>query len=72
LLVAFSDMREFENLTCPACGELCDRPLASFVAQPRWRCACGYSVVLPPVQVQGLLSRIEQAKRLVRFADAAE
>jgi ribosomal protein S27AE len=63
-------MRDFENLTCPACGEPSDRPLASFVAQPRWRCGCGYSVMLPAAQVQVMLARIDKAKKLVRFADA--
>ena len=65
-------MSEFENLTCPACGELADRPLTSFVQKPQWRCSCGYSVVLPTAQVQAMLARIEIAKRLVRFGQAAD
>lgn len=62
-------MTDFENLTCPACGKLSERPLASYLAQPHWRCACGYSVTLPVAQVQAMLARIEVAKRLVRFTE---
>jgi ribosomal protein S27AE len=65
-------MRDYENLLCPACGEPSDRPLATFVAKPRWKCGCGYSVMLPKTQVQAMLARIEQARKLVRFAEAAE
>jgi hypothetical protein len=65
-------MHDFENLTCPACGTLSDRPLATFVVQPRWKCGCGFSVMLPTTQVQAMLSRIEKAKALVRFAEAGE
>lgn len=65
-------MREFDNLTCPACGEPSSRPLATFVAQPRWKCGCGFSVMLPATQVQAMLARIELAKKLVRFAEVSE
>jgi hypothetical protein len=63
-------MLNFDHLTCPACGELSDRPLRTFIEQPKWRCACGYTVMLPPAQVQAMLNRIEQAKALVRFSNA--
>jgi hypothetical protein len=65
-------MHDFENLTCPACGAPSGRPLATFVKQPRWKCACGFSVVVPTTQVQAMLVRIEQAKKLVRFAGPQE
>lgn len=61
-------MMNFEHLTCPACGEPSDRPLRTFVEQPKWRCSCGYTVLLPQAQVQAMLNRIEQAKALVRFS----
>ncbi len=62
-------MEHFENLTCPACGKPSERPLASYLAQPLWRCGCGYTVTLPVAQVQAMLARIEVAKRLVRFTE---
>jgi hypothetical protein len=65
-------MRDFEHLTCPACGEPSDRPLATFVARPRWRCRCGYTVDLPSAQVRAMLARIERARKLVRFAERPE
>lgn len=65
-----SALNDFEHLSCPACGDFSDRPLATFVARPKWTCVCGFSVTLPPGQVETMLARIERAKKLVRFADA--
>lgn len=65
-------MNDFENLTCPACGAPSERPLATFVVQPRWTCACGFRVDLPTAQVRAMLVRIEQAKKLVRFRGPQE
>jgi hypothetical protein len=63
-------MRDFEHLTCPACGEPSDRPLRTFVTQPKWRCTCGFSVMLPATK--SMLARIELAKNIVRFGDSPE
>lgn len=58
-------MEHFEHLNCPACGSPSERPLASYISQPLWRCGCGFSVTLPVAQVQAMLARIEVAKRLL-------